>query len=59
MLLSVGGLLLKIRDEPLNFIDIISRIQIEELILEYLPTLLFAEHDSEFCKNVATKIVEL
>ncbi len=59
MLLSVGGLLLKIRDEPLNFIDIISRIQIEELILEYLPTLLFVEHDSEFCKNVATKIVEL
>ena len=46
-------------DEPLNFIDIISRIQIEELILEYLPTLLFVEHDSEFCKNVATKIVEL
>ncbi|WP_320053652.1 P-loop NTPase family protein [Acidilutibacter cellobiosedens] len=50
---------MKIRDEPLNFIDIISRIQIEELILEYLPTLLFVEHDSEFCKNVATKIVEL
>jgi len=43
VLLSVGGLLLKIRDEPLNFIDIISRIQIEELILEYLPTLLFVE----------------
>jgi lincosamide and streptogramin A transport system ATP-binding/permease protein len=50
---------LQIWDEPLNFIDIISRMQIEELLLEYSPTILFVEHDSEFCKNVATKIIEL
>ncbi|AQS05836.1 Lsa family ABC-F type ribosomal protection protein [Clostridium beijerinckii] len=50
---------LYIWDEPLNFIDVISRMQIEDLLLEYSPTLLFVEHDSEFCKNVATKIVEL
>lgn len=50
---------LHIWDEPLNFIDVISRMQIEELLLEYSPTLLFVEHDSEFGKNVATKIVEL
>jgi lincosamide and streptogramin A transport system ATP-binding/permease protein len=50
---------LHIWDEPLNFIDIISRMQIEELLLEYSPTLLFVEHDSEFCKNIATKIFEL
>ncbi len=50
---------LHIWDEPLNFIDIISRMQIEELLLEYAPTLIFVEHDSEFCKNIATKIVEL
>lgn len=50
---------LHIWDEPLNFIDVISRMQIEELLLEYSPTLLFVEHDSEFCKNIATKIVEL
>lgn len=50
---------LHIWDEPLNFVDIISRMQIEELIIEYSPTLLFVEHDSEFCKNVATKIFEL
>ncbi len=50
---------LHIWDEPLNFIDVISRMQIEELLLEYSPTLLFVEHDSEFCKNVATKFVEL
>jgi lincosamide and streptogramin A transport system ATP-binding/permease protein len=50
---------LHIWDEPLNFIDIISRMQIEELLLEYSPNLLFVEHDSEFCKNIATKIFEL
>lgn len=50
---------LHIWDEPLNFIDVISRMQIEQLLLEYSPTLLFVEHDSEFCKNVATKFFEL
>lgn len=50
---------LHIWDEPLNFIDVISRMQIEELLLEYSPTILFVEHDSEFCKNIATKTIEL
>ncbi|WP_239619247.1 Lsa family ABC-F type ribosomal protection protein [Cohnella mopanensis] len=50
---------LHIWDEPLNFVDVISRMQIEELLLEYAPTLLFVEHDSEFCLNIATKIIEL
>ncbi|WP_134686615.1 Lsa family ABC-F type ribosomal protection protein [Brevibacillus migulae] len=50
---------LYIWDEPLNFIDVISRMQIEELLLEYTPTILFVEHDSEFCKNIATKVVQL
>lgn len=46
-------------DEPLNFIDVISRMQIEELLLEHAPTILFVEHDRAFCENVATKFVEL
>lgn len=50
---------LHVWDEPLNFIDVISRMQIEKLLLEYSPTILFVEHDSEFCKNVATKIIQL
>ncbi|TCZ73802.1 ABC-F type ribosomal protection protein [Paenibacillus albiflavus] len=50
---------LHVWDEPLNFIDVISRMQIEELLLEHSPTILFVEHDSEFCKHIATKIVEL
>ncbi|KJB85672.1 glycosyl transferase family 1 [Paenibacillus sp. E194] len=50
---------LHIWDEPLNFIDVISRMQIEELLLEHAPTILFVEHDSEFCKHIANKTVEL
>ncbi|MET3289153.1 UNVERIFIED_CONTAM: lincosamide and streptogramin A transport system ATP-binding/permease protein [Brevibacillus sp. OAP136] len=50
---------LYIWDEPLNFIDIISRMQIEELLLEYAPTILFVEHDRAFCENIATKIIKL
>ncbi|SCM82891.1 ABC transporter related protein [uncultured Sporomusa sp.] len=50
---------LHIWDEPLNFIDVISRMQIEALLLEYAPTILFVEHDTAFCNNIATKTVEL
>lgn len=46
-------------DEPLNYIDVISRMQIEQLILEYRPTLLFVEHDRVFCETVATKTIQL
>jgi len=50
---------LLIWDEPLNSIDVLSRMQIENLILEYKPTILFVEHDRAFCQNVATKSVIL
>lgn len=50
---------LYIWDEPLNYIDVISRIQIENVIKEYKPTLLFVEHDRAFCKNIATKQIEI
>lgn len=46
-------------DEPLNFIDIFSRIQIENLILKYKPTMVFVEHDNMFNKNIATKTIQL
>lgn len=32
-------------DEPLNYVDIFSRMQIEELIRHYKPTMLLVEHD--------------
>ena len=38
-------------DEPLNYIDVISRIQIEEIIKEASPTLIFVEHDKEVCRR--------
>ena len=50
---------LHIWDEPMNYIDVISRMQIEELLLEYKPTILFVEHDKMFCDHVATKIIDL
>lgn len=46
-------------DEPLNYIDIFSRMQIEELILTYCPTMIFVEHDKTFSEKIATKVVEL
>ena len=49
---------LYIWDEPLNFIDVFSRMQIEELILKFCPTLLFVEHDKTFVDKIATKVVD-
>ena len=46
-------------DEPLNYIDIISRMQIEELLLESQATVLFVEHDLAFAQNIATKEILL
>lgn len=46
-------------DEPLNYIDILTRIQIEEAILKYKPTIIFVEHDETFIKKVATKVIKL
>ncbi len=50
---------LYIWDEPLNYIDVLSRIQIEDLITEYGPTMVFVEHDQAFAANVGTKTVVL
>jgi len=50
---------LYIWDEPLNFIDVISRMQIEDLILSENPTMLFVEHDTSFGEKIATKIVNI
>lgn len=46
-------------DEPLNYMDLYARLQIQQLILEYRPTLLFVEHDTAFCDAVATRRVVL
>ena len=46
-------------DEPLNFIDVFSRVQMEDLILKYQPTMLFVEHDRAFREKITTKMVDL
>lgn len=50
---------LYIWDEPLNFVDILSRIQLEELLSTCPITLVFVEHDQMFKEKVATKTVHL
>ncbi len=50
---------LYIWDEPLNFIDLLSRIQIEELIEAFQPTMLFVEHDKAFTEHIATRTVSI
>lgn len=51
---------LYIWDEPLNYIDVFSRMQIEKLILEYNPTMLIVEHDERFVEKISTgKILDL
>ena len=46
-------------DEPLNYIDVFSRMQIEKLIAQFQPMMLIVEHDARFAKKLATKVVEL
>lgn len=50
---------LYIWDEPLNYIDIYSRLQIEELIKDFSPSMIFVEHDREFRENTATEAIEI
>jgi lincosamide and streptogramin A transport system ATP-binding/permease protein len=46
-------------DEPLNYIDIFSRMQIEKLIEDHKLTMIFVEHDEFFSKKIATKEINL
>ena len=61
--LIAGSLLtsahLYIWDEPLNYIDVFSRMQIEKLIEEYQPTMIIVEHDIRFREKLATIEINL
>lgn len=46
-------------DEPLNYIDLESREQIEEMLMETQATLVFVEHDRRFVERVATRRLAL
>lgn len=59
--LIAGSLLqqahLYIWDEPLNYIDVFSRMQIEQLLLKFKPTMLLVEHDRMFTQKIATECI--
>lgn len=46
-------------DEPLNYLDVITREQVQTLIAEQRPTLLFIEHDVDFVNAIATQTYAL
>lgn len=50
---------LYIWDEPLNYIDIYMRKEIERLVRDSDITLLFVEHDKAFCEAVADREIVL
>lgn len=46
-------------DEPLNYIDVFSRMQIEALLKEYRPTLILVEHDRDFLAGIGAREILL
>lgn len=50
---------LYIWDEPLNYIDVFSRMQIENLLVTFQPTMLIVDHDVRFREQIATKIIPM
>ena len=50
---------LYIWDEPLNFVDVLSRMQVRDLLLAAKPTMLLIEHDRAFLDEVTTRRIPL
>lgn len=50
---------LYIWDEPMNYIDVLSRMQLERLIAQYRPTMVLVEHDSAFLERIGARILPL
>ncbi|HLQ40903.1 MAG TPA: ABC-F type ribosomal protection protein [Tetragenococcus sp.] len=46
-------------DEPLNYLDVFNRQQLEKVIQEVQPTMLLIEHDKIFLDHVANKFIFL
>ena len=46
-------------DEPLNYVDIYIRREIERLLKDSDITLVFVEHDKVFCENVADTVLSM
>ncbi|MBL1055725.1 ABC-F type ribosomal protection protein [Ligilactobacillus agilis] len=50
---------LYIWDEPLNYIDIYARMQLEALLAKFKPTMILVEHDEYFLQGLATDYLKL
>ena len=50
---------MQIWDEPLNYIAVLSRDQIEAAIVDSILTITFVEHDSRFVDNIGMEIIGL
>lgn len=50
---------LYIWDEPLNYIDIFTRMQLEELLLKFKPSMILVEHDVRFQERIATRVINI
>lgn len=46
-------------DEPLNYIDVFSRMQLETLIARFRPTMLLVEHDAFFAGQIGAKEIRM
>lgn len=57
--LILSGANLLILDEPTNYMDIVSREKIEEVLQDFSGTIIFVSHDRYFIKRIANRIFEL
>ncbi|MBS7578111.1 MULTISPECIES: ribosomal protection-like ABC-F family protein [unclassified Enterococcus] len=46
-------------DEPLNYLDVFNYRQLEQLILNKLPPMIFVEHDMVFIEKIANQVIQL
>lgn len=62
--LCLAGLFLKggnilVLDEPVNHLDVETVAALAQALREYSGTVIFVSHDREFCREVATEVIEI
>lgn len=46
-------------DEPLNYVNYVFKAPLRKALVTQMVTMIFVEHDREFCKAGATKTIYL
>lgn len=57
--LILSGANLLVLDEPTNYMDIVSKEKIEEILSEFQGSMLFVSHDRYFVNRLSNKILEI